>query len=167
MIILPAGNFILYIQPVYLSSATYLKIPELKRLIVSQGDVVVMAPSLEEAFQDLEDKLKVRIERQKKRFPVPQSSAPQTPAPKSPAPSSHDVSNDVSDSSHPRTQDEKSVLEVKQTEPADINADEPEKKAAVPASAGQTDPKAGQIGLNAGETVDDPALQPGSNHPKD
>jgi len=70
MIILPVGNFILYIQPVYLSSATYLKIPELKRLIVSQGDVVVMASSLEEAFLDLENKLKVRIERQKQRFPV-------------------------------------------------------------------------------------------------
>ena len=76
MIILPVENFILYIQPVYLSSATHLKIPELKRLIVTQGDVFVMAPSLEEAFQKLEDKLKVRIERQKNRFPV--SEQPET-----------------------------------------------------------------------------------------
>ncbi|MBA4366546.1 MAG: UPF0182 family protein [Desulfobacterium sp.] len=70
MIILPIGKIVLYIQPVYLSSATRLKIPELKRLIVSQGEVVAMAASLEEAIESLEGKLEKRIERQKKRFPV-------------------------------------------------------------------------------------------------
>jgi len=49
MIILPVGRVILYIQPVYLKSSTQLKIPELKRLIMSQGQVVVMESSLEEA----------------------------------------------------------------------------------------------------------------------
>lgn len=79
MIILPIDNFVLYIQPVYLSSATHLKIPELKRLIVTQGDVYVMAPSLEEAFKMLDEKLRVRIERQKNRFPVepPPSDTPE------------------------------------------------------------------------------------------
>ncbi|MBW1899308.1 MAG: UPF0182 family protein, partial [Deltaproteobacteria bacterium] len=70
MIILPVGNIVLYIQPVYLSSATRLKIPELKRMIVSQGEVVAMAASLEEAIQELEIKLEKRIKRQKSRFPT-------------------------------------------------------------------------------------------------
>ena len=70
MIILPVGNMVLYIQPVYLSSATRLKIPELKRMIVSQGEVVAMAASLEEAIQELEIKLEKRIERQRSRFPT-------------------------------------------------------------------------------------------------
>jgi uncharacterized membrane protein (UPF0182 family) len=70
MIILPVGKIVLYIQPVYLSSATRLKIPELKRMIVSQGEVVAMADSLEEAIQELEIKLEKRIKRQKSRFPT-------------------------------------------------------------------------------------------------
>lgn len=70
MIILPVGNFMLYIQPVYLSSATSLKIPELKRLIVSQGDIAVMDVSLENALKKLENRLNSRLETQKKRFPL-------------------------------------------------------------------------------------------------
>jgi len=70
MIVLPVGKMVLYLQPVYLSSATRLKIPELKRIIVSQGEVVAMAASLEEAFQSLEIKLAKRIERQRSRFPT-------------------------------------------------------------------------------------------------
>jgi uncharacterized membrane protein (UPF0182 family) len=50
MIILPIGEAILYMQPVYLRGASQLKIPELKRLIMSQGDTVVMDKSLEQAF---------------------------------------------------------------------------------------------------------------------
>jgi uncharacterized protein len=70
MIILPVGNFMLYIQPVYLSSATSLKIPELKRLIVSQGDMAVMDISLENALKKLETRLNSRLETQEKRFPL-------------------------------------------------------------------------------------------------
>ncbi len=51
MIILPVGNAVFYIQPVYLLAAGRLKIPQLQRLIVSQGDVVVMDRSLESAFK--------------------------------------------------------------------------------------------------------------------
>lgn len=95
MIILPIENFVLYIQPVYLSSATHLKIPELKRLIVTQGDVFVMAPSLEEAFKMLDEKLKVRIQKQKSRFPVERPSDAQEKQPEKtaeasePAPENH------------------------------------------------------------------------------
>jgi uncharacterized membrane protein (UPF0182 family) len=70
MIILPVGNFMLYIQPVYLSSATSLKIPELKRLIVSQGDIAVMDVSLEKALHKLSYRLDTRMETQEKRFPL-------------------------------------------------------------------------------------------------
>src|SRR5208337_1581881 len=58
MIILPVRKVILYIQPVYLKSATRLKIPELKRLIVSQGQIVIMEKSLEEAYAQLQQQIK-------------------------------------------------------------------------------------------------------------
>lgn len=62
MVILPVGKVILYIQPIYLKSSTQLKIPELKRIIVSQGETVVMEPSIEEAYSRL-------LERSRKRAP--------------------------------------------------------------------------------------------------
>ncbi|SPF41176.1 conserved hypothetical protein [Syntrophobacter sp. SbD1] len=68
MIILPVGKVILYIQPVYLKSATRLKIPELKRLIVSQGQIVVMEKSLEEAYAKLQERIKTETEQTDKRF---------------------------------------------------------------------------------------------------
>lgn len=73
-IILPVENNILYIQPVYLRSASRLKIPELKRIIVSQGEVVVMEASLETALAKLEHQLKERSERIKNRLSGPQSN---------------------------------------------------------------------------------------------
>ncbi|MFZ5572046.1 MAG: UPF0182 family protein [Thermodesulfobacteriota bacterium] len=85
MTILPVGNMILYVQPVYLSSSTRLKIPELKRLIVSEGEIVAMAPSLEEAFERLESKLTERADRQKRRFQkTPKTEEPES-IPVSPA----------------------------------------------------------------------------------
>lgn len=52
MIILPMGNSILYVQPVYLTS-TKTKIPELSRVIVSIGNEVVMDTTLWSAFKRL------------------------------------------------------------------------------------------------------------------
>jgi uncharacterized protein len=49
MIILPMGNTVLYVQPIYLSS-TKTKIPELSRVIVSIGDRLVMDTTLWSAF---------------------------------------------------------------------------------------------------------------------
>jgi hypothetical protein len=68
MIILPMHKVIFYIQPVYLRAAARLKIPELKRLIVSQGDTVVIDSSLEQALSQLEEEIKKQMERQQKRF---------------------------------------------------------------------------------------------------
>lgn len=81
MIILPIGKVILYIQPIYLRSATRLKIPELKRLIVSQGQIVVMEPSLEEAYEHLQARIRTEVEKVDKRFAplLPQSPSEGAP----------------------------------------------------------------------------------------
>ena len=68
IIVLPVGKVILYIQPVYLKSATQIKIPELKRLIVSQGQIVIMEKSLEEGYAQLQKRIKAEVERTDKRF---------------------------------------------------------------------------------------------------
>ncbi|MGE0086775.1 MAG: UPF0182 family protein [Desulfococcaceae bacterium] len=71
MIMLPVRNGILYIQPLYIRSASGPKIPELKRIIVSQGDMAVMERTIEEALRKLETKLKERSDRIKQRLAVP------------------------------------------------------------------------------------------------
>ncbi|MDR3555825.1 MAG: UPF0182 family protein [Syntrophobacteraceae bacterium] len=75
IIVLPVGNVILYIQPVYLKASTELKIPELMRLIVSQGQVVTMKRTLEDAYSDLVQKIRTQLQQEGKRF------APTTPRP--------------------------------------------------------------------------------------
>ncbi len=75
MIIFPIGRMLIYIQPVYLKSSTSLKIPELKRLIMTQGQVVVMEKSLEEAFAKLIERVKTETGRIDQRF-APLSSEP-------------------------------------------------------------------------------------------
>jgi uncharacterized membrane protein (UPF0182 family) len=52
MIILPMGNTVLYVQPIYLTS-TKTKIPELTRVIVSIGDRLVIDTTLWSAFNRL------------------------------------------------------------------------------------------------------------------
>jgi hypothetical protein len=60
MILLPAAGSIVYIQPVYLKAETELKIPQLKRLIISKGETVVMESSLEGGFAKLQERLKAK-----------------------------------------------------------------------------------------------------------
>ncbi len=76
MIILPIGEAVVYIQPVYLRAAGRLKIPELKRLIMSQGDTVVMDKSLEQAFDHLEAQVRAQMQRREKRFRVDVETTP-------------------------------------------------------------------------------------------
>ncbi|MGZ8136195.1 MAG: UPF0182 family protein [Methylococcaceae bacterium] len=52
MIILPMGNTVLYVQPIYLAS-TKNKMPELTRVIVTIGNQTVMDKTLESAFERL------------------------------------------------------------------------------------------------------------------
>jgi uncharacterized membrane protein (UPF0182 family) len=55
MVILPMGNSILYVQPIYML-ATKTKMPELARVIVSIGNQVVMYKTLWAAFERLKAK---------------------------------------------------------------------------------------------------------------
>jgi uncharacterized membrane protein (UPF0182 family) len=52
MVILPMGNSILYVQPIYML-ASKTKMPELARVIVSIGNQVVMDKTLQSAFNRL------------------------------------------------------------------------------------------------------------------
>lgn len=89
MIILPLGKLILYIQPVYLYSSTQVQIPQLQRLIMSDGQHVSMQPSLEEDYANLRESTKQEDQRIEKRFgPAPASGTQPPPAPQSMAPGS-------------------------------------------------------------------------------
>lgn len=68
MIILPLGKVMVYIQPVYLKSSTQVKIPQLQRLIMSEGQYVVMEQSLEEDYHRLQENIKKEVERVEQRF---------------------------------------------------------------------------------------------------
>ena len=81
MVLLPLSDVILYIQPVYMTSTKGLKIPELQRLIVSQGELVVMERTIEEGIEKLQEMITARTERTLKRFPVSENGEPQAPAP--------------------------------------------------------------------------------------
>lgn len=92
MIILPVGKVILYIQPVYLKSATQVKIPQLQRLIMSEGTYVVMEESLEQDYARLRERILKESERIENRFgpgplegPTPSQGSPSAGQP----PSSH------------------------------------------------------------------------------
>ena len=52
LMIIPIRESLLYVEPIYLQ-ATQSKMPELKRVIVSYEDEVVMAKNLTEAILDL------------------------------------------------------------------------------------------------------------------
>ena len=61
IIVLPIGKSIIYVQPVYLVSTGNIKIPELARIILSMGNVVVMDTSLEAAWDRLESRLRTGL----------------------------------------------------------------------------------------------------------
>jgi uncharacterized protein len=62
MIILPVGNSVLFIQPVYLKATTRVKIPELQRVIMSEGEAVVMEGSVQRAYAELKKRVAREIE---------------------------------------------------------------------------------------------------------
>jgi len=53
MLVIPINNSILYVEPLYITSQNEASLPEVKRIIVSYGDKIVMEPSLEQAFEKL------------------------------------------------------------------------------------------------------------------
>jgi hypothetical protein len=72
MIIQPIGEAIVYIQPVYLEATQGIRIPQLKRLILSKGGTVVMEPSLEQGLEALNARMQGTTA-------PPQGLAPQLP----------------------------------------------------------------------------------------
>ena len=76
IIVLPIGKSIIYVQPVYLVSTGSIKIPELARIILSMGNVVVMDTTLEGAWSKLESRL-----RNDQRFTPEGVQAPDTQSP--------------------------------------------------------------------------------------
>ena len=68
MIILPVKNSMLFIQPVYLKATSRVNIPELQRIIMSEGQVVVMANSVHQAYSELQQRVKNEIREEKDRF---------------------------------------------------------------------------------------------------
>lgn len=68
MIILPYGGSVLYIQPVYLKATTKLRIPQLKRIIVTFEDMVVMDVNVESAVTALKERIRAREEIYKQRI---------------------------------------------------------------------------------------------------
>ncbi|MGD9877625.1 UPF0182 family protein [Desulfococcus sp.] len=84
MVLLPLEDLILYIQPIYMISAKGLKIPELQRIIVSQGELVVMERTIEECIETLQKMLAMRLERIQRRFPAAEDGVLPAPAPPAP-----------------------------------------------------------------------------------
>ncbi len=79
IIVLPVGRSVLYVQPVYIVSTSGTRIPELQRVILSMGNVVVMDASLENGIVELERRLKVMRDTLPGRLPGRRN--PVTPAP--------------------------------------------------------------------------------------
>jgi uncharacterized membrane protein (UPF0182 family) len=73
MVIIPIDGVITYIQGVFLEATTGAKIPELVRLIVSQGELVVMEPSLEAGFKALNELIRTEMGQsaQEQKLPSP------------------------------------------------------------------------------------------------
>ncbi|WP_320044957.1 UPF0182 family protein [uncultured Desulfobacter sp.] len=63
MIILLVENSVFFIQPVYLKATSRVKIPELQRIIMSEGRVAVMKTSLEEAYMEIQQRAQKDIRR--------------------------------------------------------------------------------------------------------
>ena len=53
LLIIPIAQSLLYVEPLYLSATSPGALPELRRVIVSMGDRVVMRKSLDQALSDL------------------------------------------------------------------------------------------------------------------
>lgn len=68
IIILPYAGSVLYVQPVYLKATGGVTIPELKRLIITYEDMVVMEPSLEAAIDQLIKRIEMRERLYKERL---------------------------------------------------------------------------------------------------
>lgn len=77
MVIIPINGVITYIQGVFLEARTRAKIPELARLIVSQGQLAVMEPTLEEGFEALNERVRIELGQPAQQKLPPPDEAPE------------------------------------------------------------------------------------------
>ena len=100
MIIMPVENSIFFIQPVYLKSTSRVSIPELQRIIMSEGRVAVMETSLEAAYETLKERVSKEMEDLEQRFPTMENKPVAAPEPEpentiESAPTTEQVPSDV------------------------------------------------------------------------
>ena len=81
MIILPVKNSVLFIQPVYLKATSRVKIPRLQRIIMSEGETVVMEESVQQAYAQLRKVVKEEIRSSEHATPPQQTPVDQTTEP--------------------------------------------------------------------------------------
>jgi uncharacterized membrane protein (UPF0182 family) len=81
MIMMPIGDAIVYVQPVYLKATVGVTIPQLKRLILSKGEVVVMEPSLERGLEALNQRFRQGRSPTAPALPGPEEKTPPTGSP--------------------------------------------------------------------------------------
>lgn len=55
MLVIPVGNSLMYAEPIYISSGESSSIPELKRIILSYGEKIVMAENMNKALEMMFD----------------------------------------------------------------------------------------------------------------
>jgi hypothetical protein len=84
MIILPVGNSVPYIQPVYLRATSRVKIPELQRVIMSEGEVLVMETSVQRAYTELRRLVALEME-ERRELHEPESLTEQQPEVQAPS----------------------------------------------------------------------------------
>ncbi len=86
MIILPIEHSVLFIQPVYLKSTSRVNIPELQRIIMSEGQIAVMGTSLEDDYSMLRHRVAEELKGVGLRFPPikPEKAVPPKPVGKQP-----------------------------------------------------------------------------------
>ena len=85
MTILLVENSVFFIQPVYLKATSRVQIPELQRIIMSEGRVAVMKTSLEEAYMEIRQRVLKDINRKTKSLLPVQAPGPDEPKTESPA----------------------------------------------------------------------------------
>jgi uncharacterized membrane protein (UPF0182 family) len=81
MVILPVHNTVLYIQPVFLEAKTRNPIPELQRVIMTEGHLAVMESSLEDAYRRLRARASEMDQRVRRELPTPQGIQKQEEGP--------------------------------------------------------------------------------------
>jgi uncharacterized membrane protein (UPF0182 family) len=77
MVIIPIDGVMTYVQGVFLEATTGAKIPSLARLIVSQGQLAVMAPTLEEGFEALNERVRIELGQPAQQNLPPPDEAPE------------------------------------------------------------------------------------------